>query len=681
MALLKARSASTHTATRQSISHRFSKAFIVVITVVLALFAATAIVLDSAGVNAALEKQLENALKLSNIVLPTPLWNLDNKVADDFIQALFLDNSMVFAEVVWKDQVIAKNVRQKFQHRDAAFFSKSPQFIDGQSDILYEGNKIGTIRLAMSRDSIKREFIIKLTGTFALVLLIIIAITMTSLIITQKYISRPLLKLQISASAIAQGDLDTVIDKNGSDEISLLAQHLDEMRESLGRLFDEVRRNKEKLEKHSRTLELQVANRTRELAQSVEELKALGDISQVVSSTLELETVLTSIVRHAVELSETDGGTIFEYEKEGQTFMPKITYGINEHLINAIHRTRPQIGDRTAIGQAAKLRKPVQIPDISLAPDYPFTNVSREGFRALLAIPLLLENQLLGGLVVLRRSAGEFPERVVNLLQTFAGQSGLAIHNALLFQEIDKKSQQLELADKHKSEFLANMSHELRTPLNAILGYTELILDNIYGDVPDKIEEVLQWLEKSGRHLLSLIDDILDLSKIEAGQLSLSLSKFSMVELIQAAATSIDSLAAEKNLELLISTPSAPAIGVGDEQRITQVLLNLLGNAIKFTEEGSIRTDLVVTDEEFLVSISDTGIGLSEADQQIIFRDFQQVDGSSTRQKGGTGLGLAIAKRIVELHGGQIWVESTLGQGSTFSFSLPIRANHYGKQS
>ncbi|MFW2367098.1 MAG: ATP-binding protein [Desulforhopalus sp.] len=671
---MKTQPASRHTAKMQSISHRFSKAFIVVVTVVLALFAATAIILDSAGVNAALEKRLESGLKLSKIVLPVPLWNLDNDVVNDFIEALFLDSSMVFAEVVWKDQVIAKNVRWRFQFKEAAFFDQSPQFIAKHSDILYEGNKIGTIRLAMSRESVKREFIIKLSGTLALVLLIIVAITATSLVITQKYISRPLLKLQISASAIAQGDLDTLIDKSGTDEISQLAEHLDEMRKSLGGLFDEVRKNKEKIEEHSRTLELQVATRTRELAQSVEELKALGDISQVVSSTLNLETVLTSIVRHAVQLSETDGATIFGYDEDRRTFIPKITYGINEVLIEAIHRTRPQKGDKTAIGQAADSRNPVQIPDINLAPDYPLTHVSQEGFRALLAVPLLLENQLLGGLVVLRRSAGKFPERVVNLLQTFAGQSGLAIHNALLFQEIKEKSQQLQLADKHKSEFLANMSHELRTPLNAILGYTELILDEIYGEIPEKIEEVLHWLDKSGRHLLSLINDILDLSKIEAGQLSLSLREYSMVELIQAAATSVDPLAAEKNLELLINIPSSPPIGVGDEQRITQVLINLLGNAIKFTEEGSIKTNLMVSNQEFLVSISDTGIGLSDKDQKIIFKDFHQVDGSSTRTKGGTGLGLAIAKRIVEMHGGKIWVESVFGQGSTFSFSLPIRA-------
>lgn len=660
----------------QSISQRFSKALIGVVTLVLVIFAATAIMLDSAEINAALEKRLENSLKLAKIVLPIPLWNLDNDVVDDFAEALFLDSAMVYAEIAWKDQVIAKKVRQEFQHTKTTYFSDQRNFIDKNSDITYENNKIGTIRLAMSRESVQNELARKIFGIIALTLFLVVAITTTSLILTRKYISRPLLKLQISASAIARGDLDTLIDRNSSDEIGLLAQHLDDMRKSLKQLFSEVSRNKEEIERHSHTLELQVAARTRELAQSVEELKALGNISQIVSSTLDLETVLRSIISHAVELSETDAGTIFGYNESEQIFTPKINIGVTKSFVDAIHKAKPQKGDKTAIGQAAVKRGPIQIPNLDEAPDYPLSYVLTEGFRALLAIPLLLENQLIGGLVVQRKSAGEFPERVVNLLQTFAGQSGLAIHNAMLFKEIKKKSRQLELADKHKSEFLANMSHELRTPLNAILGYTELILDNIYGTVPDKIAEILQRLEKSGRHLLNLINDILDLSKIEAGQLSLSFNEYSMVDLIQAVSTSVEPLAAEKNLELTVNTPPDPVLGLGDEQRIAQVLINLLGNAIKFTEEGSVCTSLVISNQKFLVSVADTGIGLSEADRKIIFKDFQQVDGSSTRAKGGTGLGLAIAKKIVEMHGGSFWVESTPGRGSTFSFSLPVRAEH-----
>jgi signal transduction histidine kinase len=260
-------------------------------------------------------------------------------------------------------------------------------------------------------------------------------------------------------------------------------------------------------------------------------------------------------------------------------------------------------------------------------------------------------------------------------MQTFATQSALAIQNARLFREIEEKGRQLEVASRHKSEFLANMSHELRTPLNAILGYTELILDGIYGEVPEKIRDVQQRLEKSGRHLLSLINDVLDLSKIEAGQLTLSLNDYSMKEVVQTVFTAVESLAAEKKLALRVFVPSDLPAGRGDERRIAQVLMNLVGNAIKFTGVGEIRIQAAVSEGEFTVSVADTGPGIAEADQERIFEEFQQVDSSSSRAKGGTGLGLAIAKRIVELHGGRIWVESSLGQGSTFTFTLPVRVD------
>jgi signal transduction histidine kinase len=294
-------------------------------------------------------------------------------------------------------------------------------------------------------------------------------------------------------------------------------------------------------------------------------------------------------------------------------------------------------------------------------------------FRALLAVPLLRKDRHIGGLVIRRKVAGKFTDSVVDLLQTFAAQSVIAIHNARLFHEIEDKGREIEIANKHKSEFLANMSHELRTPLNAILGYTELIIDNIYGDVPEKIQEVLERVEKNGRHLLNLINDVLDLSKIEAGRLTLSLNEYSMQDIIQTVFTSVEALAAEKNLNLKVKIPGILETGKGDEQRIAQVILNLLGNAIKFTEQGKVDVAATVSNESFLVSVTDTGPGLSETDQKKIFEEFRQADGSSTRVKGGTGLGLSISKKIVEMHGGRIWVDSSLGKGSTFSFTLPIR--------
>jgi len=346
---------------------------------------------------------------------------------------------------------------------------------------------------------------------------------------------------------------------------------------------------------------------------------------------------------------------------------------VSQEFIEALRESRLHVGDATVIGQAGINRSPVQIPNLEDVPDYPLPYVKQAGFRAVLALPLLREDQLIGGLIVRRKASGEFPPQVLDLLQTFAAQSVLAIHNARLFREIEEKGRELEVANKHKSEFLANMSHELRTPLNAILGYTELILDSIYGEVPEKIQEVLQRVEKNGRHLLGLINNVLDLSKIEAGQLTLSLSDYSMGHVVQTALTSVESLAEEKKLALKVMIPTDLPTGKGDEQRIAQVLLNLLGNAIKFTENGEIRVEVNVPSETFLVSVSDTGPGLSTTDQNKIFEEFHQADRSSTREKGGTGLGLSIAKRIVEMHGGRIWVESNPGKGSTFRFTLPVR--------
>ena len=415
-------------------------------------------------------------------------------------------------------------------------------------------------------------------------------------------------------------------------------------------------------------------SRTGQLTQSVEEQKALVEISRVVSSNLNVEAVLAGIVQHAVQLSKADAGTIYEYDETEQVFLPRANYGVDAEFIEALRESAHGVGDDTVIGRAAIKRAPEHIPDLEYFPNYPLPFVKEAGFRAMLAVPLLRENRLFGGLVVRRKEAGWFSNPVVKLLQTFATQSVVALHNAQLFREIEEKGHELEIANTHKSQFLANMSHELRTPLNAILGYTELIQDNIYGEVPEKIQEVLERLEQNGRHLLGLINAVLDLSKIEAGQLTLSLNEYSIGEVVQTVFTSVEALAAEKKLDLNVRVAPDLSTARGDEQRIAQVLLNLLGNAIKFTDEGEVQVEVTEdSGETFLVSVTDTGPGLSEADQKIIFEEFQQADNSSTREKGGSGLGLSIAKKIVEMHGGRIWVESNVGKGSTFRFTLPIR--------
>jgi signal transduction histidine kinase len=417
----------------------------------------------------------------------------------------------------------------------------------------------------------------------------------------------------------------------------------------------------------------EVQARTRELSQSVEELQALGEVSQAVNSTLDIQTVLSTIVAKAVQLSTTDAGAIYTFDEARQEFRLRATYGMSEEMIQAIADQHITVNDAN-MGIATTQRRPVQIPDVHNEPQTPMNAIIlREGYRAVLVMPLLRPDRIVGALVVRRKQPGEFPKGIVDLLDTFAVQSVVAIQNARLFREIEEKGRELEVASKHKSQFLANMSHELRTPLNAILGYTELILDSIYGDVPEKAHAVLQRVQVNGRHLLGLINDVLDLSKIEAGQLTLSLGDYSLGDVVNGVVAAVEPLAAEKRLAFRAEiAPDLPS-GRGDERRLSQVLLNLVGNAIKFTDKGEVKIAASTADGTFTVAVRDTGPGIAASDQAKIFEEFQQADNSSTRQKGGTGLGLAIAKRIIEMHGGRLWVESSLGEGSTFSFTLPVR--------
>jgi signal transduction histidine kinase len=296
----------------------------------------------------------------------------------------------------------------------------------------------------------------------------------------------------------------------------------------------------------------------------------------------------------------------------------------------------------------------------------------RAGYRARMVAPLLRGEDIVGTLVVRRRTPGEFAKNTVDIIKTFAAQSALAIQNARLFQEIEDKSRQLEVASQHKSQFLANMSHELRTPLNAILGYTELMADGAYGEPSEKMLGILKRLEANGRHLLGLINDVLDLSKIEAGQLVLELSDYAIQDIAQTVRSTLEPLATDKKLAFKVDVASELPPGRGDGRRLTQVLINLVGNAIKFTDAGEIAIKAEANNGAFHVSVRDTGPGISAADQAKLFQEFQQADNAITRKKGGTGLGLAISKRIIEMHGGRIWVESQPGQGSTFAFTLPV---------
>ena len=415
--------------------------------------------------------------------------------------------------------------------------------------------------------------------------------------------------------------------------------------------------------------------RTTDLTRYVGELKALGDVGQAVSSTLDLETVLSTIVSRATQLAGMDGGSIYEYDEARAEFHLHTADQLPDEIVTAL-RTRPIRKGEGALGRMAMTFEPVQIRDITVDRSYQSRvrdTLLRLGYRSLLAVPLMRDNHLLGGLVVNRKRPGDFDAHVIDLLKTFATQSALAIQNARLFREIEVKSRQLETASRHKSEFLANMSHELRTPLNAIIGFSEVLSEKLFGEMNAKQTEYVGDISESGRHLLNLINDILDLSKIEAGRMELDASDFLLPTAIDNTLSLVRERAQRRSIRLTHAYDARVTTIQADERKVKQVLLNLLSNALKFTPEGG-AVDVRTTgyDDRVEVAVTDTGVGIAPEDREAVFEEFRQV-GLVARKIEGTGLGLAISRKFVELHGGRIWVTSQVGVGSTFTFTLPLR--------
>jgi GAF domain-containing protein/anti-sigma regulatory factor (Ser/Thr protein kinase) len=419
----------------------------------------------------------------------------------------------------------------------------------------------------------------------------------------------------------------------------------------------------------------EVQTRTRDLTRSVAELKALGEVGQAVSSSLELQVVLPRILEHACAMSDTGGGAIYVFDPVRSEFILEAGHNMTDELIAAV-RARPIRLGEALVGQCAERREAVQIEDLTKAPPHPLFEMHlKAGVQALLAVPLLHQDDVIGALVVRRMRVGVFGSEIVSLLQTFASQSAIAIQNARLFEEIAQKSRELEIASQHKSQFVANMSHELRTPLAAMLGYAELLRDGMFGELPEKSVRIIERVQANGKHLLGLINTVLDISKIESGQFQLNLVEYSLDSMVETVRVATESLASAKKLSFRTDVVKGLPYGLGDEARLTQVLLNLVGNAIKFTDAGEVCISADAKNGSFAVSVSDTGPGIPDEERQRIFDKFHQVDSTSTKTKGGTGLGLAIAKEIVEMHGGRIWVESIVGRGSTFRMELPVRAS------
>ncbi|WP_208612097.1 ATP-binding protein [Methylobacterium pseudosasicola] len=492
-----------------------------------------------------------------------------------------------------------------------------------------------------------RDLLIRLAWLLAFGLVVAIC---ASLLLARRMLV-PIRALHAGAEHFAANRFEHRIAVHTGDELGALATRFNTMADALSTSYAR--------------LESEIQRQTRDLARSVSELQALEETGRAIVASLQIDDVVRAIAARAATLAGSDASAVYLVEAPGESFRRAGGHGLPLAAVSDIlpGNALAQVGDAAA--------EIVPIRDLAMIGGL-LTGVE-DGFRAATLINLADSDGRLGFLLLLVYDDAAPPGGSEHVLHTFAHQAALALRNARLFQEVDEKGRQLAAADLHKTQFFANMSHELRTPLNAVLGYSELLADGLYGALSEKASEALERIQINGRHLLSLINDVLDFTKIEAGLLTVNFQDYSLGALIESVTVAAASLADAKGLALKLDVPTSLPIGQADERRLTQVLMNLVGNAIKFTQSGSVEVAARAVDGSFVITISDTGPGISPADQARIFDEFQQVDSSSTRQQGGTGLGLSIARRLVLLHGGRIEVRSELGQGAVFQVTLPIR--------
>ena len=502
-------------------------------------------------------------------------------------------------------------------------------------------------------DAILRTAFLLLAGVFVSVL--------ASIFLARRMVE-PVRALQKGAEQIGAGDLTSRIEVKTGDELEDLAGRFNTMTDQLRESYA--------------GLEHKVEERTAELRETLEQQTATAEILRVISgSPTEAMPVFDAIVKAAIELGEATNAQFFRYDGERISYVT--SRGATQAWLDHIAAMKPWTPDRTTMtGRVILEGRTVQIEDMLADEDYNRETavISSAVSRRLLGVPLLREGRPIGVLTISWRDPGVVPEKFVRLLETFADQAVIAIENARLFNEIQQKSRQLEIANKHKSEFLANMSHELRTPLNAIIGFSEVMLTGMAGTMPEKQKEFIGDIRDSGKHLLSLINDILDLSKIEAGRMELELSSFHLGLLLDNSTTLVRERASRQGLSLALDVEEGLADWVADERKLKQVVINLLSNAVKFTPSGgkvTLRARRVEPGVE--IAVIDTGVGIAPDQQALVFEEFRQAGGDYLRKAEGTGLGLSLAKRFVELHGGAIRVESQVGCGSTFAFILPER--------
>lgn len=502
----------------------------------------------------------------------------------------------------------------------------------------------------------------------AMLLLAGLAISALAASLLARSMVRPIRTLARGARHIGQGDLNQQIEVRTGDELEGLANQFNRMSAQLRESYGE--------------LERKVDQRTAELSAALEHQTATAGILRVISrSPTDLQPVLQAVAERSAALCRAYGCRIWLPEDD---HLRAMTGYLGTGSDAALGRDEVLPLTRgSVVGRAFAEHRTVHVQDVTrqLDSEYPDSREpqARHGFRTVLAVPMVREGASVGIIAVMRKQVQPFSNAEVRLIETFADQAVIAIENARLFREIEEKGRQLEVANQHKSEFLANMSHELRTPLNAIIGFSEVLTEQMFGAVNDKQMAYLRDIHSSGQHLLTLINDVLDLSKIEAGRMELDLSCFDLGLLLENALTLVRERAQRHGLSLSLAVGEGLNEWVADARKVKQVVVNLLSNAVKFTPAGgrvrlsARRIDSAAGQAMAEVSVADTGVGIAPEDHQLVFDEFRQAGNDYLRKAEGTGLGLPLARRFVALHGGTLGVDSRLGEGATFTFLLPLQ--------
>ncbi len=411
-----------------------------------------------------------------------------------------------------------------------------------------------------------------------------------------------------------------------------------------------------------------------ELRESLQQQTATADVLKVISrSTFDLQAVLDTLVESAARLCDADSASI--HRPQDNAYPCIASHGYSREFHQYLREHPIVAGRGSAVGRAMSDGKIVHVPDVLADPDHALVDQRKiGGYRTVLAVPLMREGLAIGIVRLTRNKVQPFTDKQIELVQTFADQAVIAIENVRLFDEIQDKNRQLELASEHKSQFLASMSHELRTPLNAIIGLTEMMVTNAARFGTEKALEPLRRVNAAGTHLLSLINEVLDLSKIEAGKLELNPEPVNLARLIDEVVGTAGQLAEKNQNRLIVEAQESLGALTADSMRLKQILLNLLSNACKFTKEGEValRVRKVAHGHDWVeLAVADNGIGMTAEQQAKLFQDFTQADSLTARRYGGTGLGLAISRKLARMMGGDVTVTSEPGKGSVFTVRLP----------